>query len=96
MTSTRASSENTDGDLFIGGMRGFWKINSHSDTFIYYQSKRILRVMALYEDAQGKLWMGHENGLARYDPATNRFKHFSKTEGYPISSVYGILGDDKK
>ena len=86
--------ESAAGNLFIGGIHGFWEMNRQTQKFSYFQSNRILRVMALHEDKTGKLWIGHDNGLARFDPATNRYLHYSKAEGYPFSSVYGILSDE--
>src|SRR5213075_3314864 len=34
------------------------------------------RVAALYEDSQGRLWAGSQNGLARFNPESNDFTTF--------------------
>jgi diguanylate cyclase (GGDEF)-like protein len=35
------------------------------------------RVTSLYEDEAGKLWVGTDEGLARFDPATNAFVRYA-------------------
>jgi signal transduction histidine kinase/ligand-binding sensor domain-containing protein len=50
------------------------------------------RVRALYEDAQGDLWIGTEHGgLTRYHRGV--FTNYSLHEGLPSTSVLSIAGD---
>ena len=39
------------------------------------------RVSALYEDGGGRLWVGTQEGLARYNPVTNNFTLFAPPSG---------------
>jgi diguanylate cyclase (GGDEF)-like protein len=52
------------------------------------------RVATLHADAQGRIWVGTDDGLARYEPATNSFTRFqpdSKLRNTRI--VRRIIGD---
>jgi signal transduction histidine kinase/ligand-binding sensor domain-containing protein/DNA-binding response OmpR family regulator len=40
-------------------------------------------IYALYRDRRGRVWAGTENGLSRYDPATDRFVNFRPDPGRP-------------
>jgi signal transduction histidine kinase/ligand-binding sensor domain-containing protein/CheY-like chemotaxis protein len=87
--------ENASGNLYLGGTNGFWLFRKHSGKFLYYPSNRIVNVQVLHEDRMGKLWIGSESGLSRFDPLTNCYKHYSQSEGYPVHNVFGILSDEK-
>jgi signal transduction histidine kinase/ligand-binding sensor domain-containing protein/DNA-binding response OmpR family regulator len=54
-------------------------------------------VRTLYEDKEGIIWLGTRNGLDRYDPVKDVFKHYYHKEGdsHSISSniVLSILED---
>ncbi len=54
------------------------------------------RVSTLFEDASGTVWAGTQNGLARFNPATNNFTRFAPPPG-PSSQriVKSIIGDGK-
>ena len=54
------------------------------------------RVSTLFEDAKGRIWAGTQNGLARFDPATNNFTRFAPPPG-PASQriIKSIIGDGK-
>jgi signal transduction histidine kinase/ligand-binding sensor domain-containing protein/CheY-like chemotaxis protein len=85
--------ENKPGHLFIGGTDGFWSVDINARRFIHYTGKRFVRSTTLYEDPFGKLWIGYEGGMSRFDPITDHYKHYSKAEGYPLQNVIGILND---
>ncbi|MDJ0834995.1 MAG: two-component regulator propeller domain-containing protein [Acidobacteriota bacterium] len=52
-------------------------------------------VMCIYPDGNGVLWIGtFGGGMARYDKAGNRFRHFTEKDNLPNNSVYGIVDDD--
>jgi streptogramin lyase len=47
-------------------------------------------VQALWDDGQGSLWVGTENGLSRYDGRT--WQTFRVNEGLPDNNVWSIAG----
>lgn len=52
------------------------------------------RVSALFEDSQGRIWAGTQNGLARFNPASNDFTVFAAPSG-PASRriIKAIISD---
>ncbi|MEO8660390.1 MAG: ATP-binding protein [Bryobacteraceae bacterium] len=52
------------------------------------------RVNAIHEAADGSLWIGTQNGLDHFFPATKQFTHFSQRQGLGGSLVSCILEDD--
>jgi ligand-binding sensor domain-containing protein len=51
-------------------------------------------VFSIYEDMQGKLWIGTNSGLNLFDPATEKFRRFGIYDGLPNEVIYGILSDE--
>ncbi len=51
-------------------------------------------VKTLAADPRGFLWVGTENGLNRFDPATNTWRAFYATDGLSNDFIYGVLPDD--
>lgn len=52
-------------------------------------------VRNLFRDSRGRLWLGSVGGgLMRYDPARDRFFHFTKRDGLPNNTVRSILEAD--
>jgi ligand-binding sensor domain-containing protein/signal transduction histidine kinase len=87
--------ETKQNNLYIGGINGFWLLERNSGRFIHYPNNKISRVLTLYEDINGILWIGSDKGLARYDPQSGNYNYYSSAEGYPVHYVYGILGDNE-
>lgn len=52
-------------------------------------------VLALHEDEQGVLWLGTGGGLNRFDPATETFIHYHRSDGLPNEVINGILEDNQ-
>lgn len=50
--------------------------------------------IALHRDRRGRLWIGTQSGLDRFDPATGGFVHVTSADGLPSDVVYAILEDD--
>jgi len=50
-------------------------------------------VYAIYEDAEGVIWIGTGEGLNRYDQENDEFVRFTLQNGLPSNVVYGILDD---
>ncbi|QGZ39538.1 two-component regulator propeller domain-containing protein [Pseudoduganella flava] len=54
------------------------------------------RVSTLFEDRQGRIWAGTQNGLARFNPATNDFTVFVAPQGPKNRGIIkAIIGDGK-
>src|SRR5450830_1668369 len=54
------------------------------------------RVSALYEDARGRIWAGTQDGLARYNPATNDFTVFRAAQGPKNRGIIKAIISDGK
>ncbi len=50
-------------------------------------------VYAIYEDAEGIIWVGTGGGLNRFDQENDEFVRFTLQNGLPSNVVYGILDD---
>jgi signal transduction histidine kinase/ligand-binding sensor domain-containing protein len=51
-------------------------------------------VNCIFEDKEGYIWVGTGgSGLARLDPKTEKFTHFTESEGLMGATVYGIVED---
>lgn len=53
------------------------------------------RILSIWTDAAGILWIGTRNGLTRFDPASESFDRFYAKDGLPDNVVCGVLGDDQ-
>jgi ligand-binding sensor domain-containing protein len=51
-------------------------------------------ITCLYEDNNGTLWVGTQNGLNKLIQNFEKFNRYTETEGLPENSVQGILEDD--
>lgn len=91
--SVNAILQTRDGYLWLatfGGLARFdgvkfthFRIADHAGLFSD-------RSLALYEDRQGTLWIGHETeGLSRY--RAGRFTSFDQTDGLPAQSIRAIV-----
>ncbi len=54
-------------------------------------------IQSLYVDDEGIIWIGtFGGGLNRFDPKTEKFKHFTEQNSdLPNNVIYGVIGDDK-
>ena len=52
-------------------------------------------IHSIHGDASGILWLGTWGGLDRFDPATEKVRHFTEKDGLVTSSIYGVLEDDQ-
>ncbi len=53
-------------------------------------------ITALWADDHGKLWLGINNqGVARFDPATERFTHFGQDSGIVGGKIRALAGDER-
>jgi len=52
------------------------------------------RVLTIFEDAGGFVWIGTRNGLNRYDQKNHEFKRYYEKGPLPDNVICGILADD--
>ena len=91
--------------------KGFVWIGTHTNGLYRYNGYRSVkyinvpgdphslphdRVAAIYEDQQGRIWAGTQNGLARFNPETNDFTLFAPVNGPKNSRIIkNIISDGK-
>ena len=51
--------------------------------------------MRIWEDRQGTLWIGTENGLNQLDKSRGTFTSFTRQNGLPDNKIQSILEDDQ-
>lgn len=94
--------QDSRGDLWIGTYGGgLNRMDVEKETFTRYTSRpddpsglADNIVFSVYEDRQGMLWIGTNNGLNRLDPSTGNFIRFGTAQGLPNEVIYGILPDE--
>jgi len=76
-------------------------LGQETEQFIHYQndsddpySLSDNKVLSIYEDQSGILWIGTRGGLNKFDRATETFTHYREKDGLPNDVVYGILEDN--
>ncbi len=98
--SVRTLLEDAEGDLWVGTDHGL----SHlvGDRFVQDAATRALageKVWSLQQPSAGSsratgIWIGtRDDGLYRFDPATNSVVHLTTEQGLASNSVYDILED---
>lgn len=86
-----------NGVLFYTTFGGLKSLNLKTKEFRSYNDRsheeRVVNATTLYVDKSNRLWVGVSNGIARYDPATDKFKKFAfeKTSSRPLGSYFMIL-----
>jgi ligand-binding sensor domain-containing protein/signal transduction histidine kinase len=95
--------QDKNGFLWIGTYGGgLNRMDIKNETFLHFindpdnpESIADDVVFSIYEDDTGIFWIGTNNGLNRYDPASGKFRRFGLNEGLPNEVIYGILPDDQ-
>ncbi len=92
------------GEVWVALKEGISRLNPNTGKFVRYQPQEGFlkghlnapHVNALYEDQQGIIWVGtDEGGLNRLDPNTHTFTYFTKQDGLPSNDVLSIIGDKR-
>jgi len=87
--------ENSQGDLRIGGINGFWLYDTDAEKFSFIGNDSLIgKVYTVYEDSRGNIWAGSTRGLVKYNINEKVWSSYSYEKGYPFVSVYGILEDN--
>ena len=83
--------------LYIGTYDGLGCLDIPTMNFVStYNINRLLPgevVYALYEDADGEIWVGTTQGLKSLNPTTGDIRSYTMTEGLPNNSISAIKGD---
>ena len=83
----RAVHQSPDGTLWVGTHSGLNQVHESGDgkiTFTHFGPEEGLpnpTVYGIAEDAQGRLWLSSNNGIASYDRGTRRFRRYSLRDG---------------
>lgn len=89
-----------DGDslIWVGTYGGVSRIRLKDDQIQSFKVKDGVLpgniVYAINKDNSGNLWFGTTEGLACYDPKTNRSAFYTMEDGLPSNVVCGILQDE--
>jgi PAS domain S-box-containing protein len=94
--------EDRSGTLWIGTFGGgLNRFDPRTGTFKVYRHDPIDAnticsdfIMFLTEDSGGRLWIGTQAGLDRFDPATESFTCFTERDGLPNNTIYAVLVDE--
>ncbi|TRX50029.1 response regulator [Fulvivirga sp. M361] len=92
------------GFLWIGtfgaGLYRFDGMNYEPYTFDWYDSSSVNSnfIISLEEDHKGRIWIGTDKGLCRYDPVTRKFQRikikYDQNPTQEFLSIFSILADD--
>ena len=86
-----------DGTLYAATRKGLSIIQSEPENFLYNGSNSPKglsgeSVKVLFEDSQGKLWLGMEHsGLSRFEPSTKTFQHYQHDPLEPSSLIHNQI-----
>lgn len=96
-----------DGTLWVGTYAGLNRLitheNANDDTVYTFEvfrhdpdnpnSLSHDSVWCIFEDSSGILWVGTDDGLNRFDPVANVWRHFTEEDGLPDKVIWGLTGD---
>ncbi|MDR2626404.1 MAG: response regulator [Dysgonamonadaceae bacterium] len=91
----------SNGIVLVGSAKGLYIQNKNNDSFTEVLTKDKTHsslqsfINAIYEDKQGILWLGSEEGLLRYNKNTGELKTFTTSDGLLSNNIYGILSDTR-
>lgn len=95
--------EDRSGNLWIstwGG--GVDRFDPLTETFIHFRHNENVPgslssnlVWSVFQDSRGTIWVGTEDGLNKYQPATNMFATYRAKDGLAGDLVAGILEDNR-
>ena len=95
-------TEEKDGTIWIGTNDGLNKYDIKNKKNVIFkhnpQDKYSIsnnRIFSVYQDTKKNIWIGTlGGGVNCYDPKTNKFVHYTKSDGLANNIVYDILEDN--
>jgi ligand-binding sensor domain-containing protein/signal transduction histidine kinase len=111
--------EDSYGKIWLGTPSGGVNVfDPKTERFVYFQNDPENEsslsndiILSLYEDHQQGIWIGTNDGLAKFIPVNNQnlfqtlsagsgkdslFRNFGHNEGFPNTVIYGMLEDDHR
>ena len=87
--------------LWVGtAFDGLYQISMAEGTVQYFEndpnsldSLSTGSVLSIFQDSFGRIWVGAQNGLNKYEPATRTFLRFGAQDGLEGSSVFSMVED---
>lgn len=91
--------EDSDGDIWITtrahGVYCYDKSEDKLQNHSYHPSGNYVPdnyINYIYQDRNKYIWLGtHEDGLCRYDKKEDQFKIFTKEDGLPSNTIFGMV-----
>ena len=84
-----------DGYIWIGSYSGLYRYDGIKFEYANIDDK-IRNVMSLYEDKEGRMWIGtNDSGAFCYDSETGECVRYYKNEGLDSGSIRGICEDNE-
>lgn len=90
----------SDGYIWVANGGGIYRIHAITRKVAGFTKHPTLKtvlgknVIALYEDRNGKIWMGtHNSGLYVYDPTSEKVDHLGKEDGLSSNTCFSFLQD---
>ena len=96
---TRVILKTSNGNIWIGTEHGLNKVRKNAAGFpedfeVYLKDEKIY---SLQEDYLKNIWIGTiSNGLFRLNPISGAIDHFTKNDGLPGNTIFGILEDKSR
>ena len=100
----RSIFKDRTGNLWLGTeFEGFWVVKKYGTPFHIFKLSdhgfRAMKIAGMAESADGMMWMVASDGLHRFDPKRQTFKHFffppAESGGFPIKNIHGLSEDEK-
>ncbi|WDF78789.1 two-component regulator propeller domain-containing protein [Mucilaginibacter sp. KACC 22773] len=95
-------AEDEFGDLWMGGTegRGLVKWSRANHKFVLFPTAYNTDfdngvINAIYADGRGKIWMGTNAGLVKFDISSQKFKKVDMPEALSSNTVYSLAADNK-
>lgn len=83
-----------DGSLWIGASAGCWKYDGENTLPVPLSGVfNTLDISTVYEDTEGKKWMGYSTGQIAYENELGQFQPWEIEEGWPQASITAMQKD---
>jgi ligand-binding sensor domain-containing protein/signal transduction histidine kinase len=94
-------TEDNTGQFWIGtNTGGLNQLDPQTGIFTHYNYKpddstalSADKIICIYQDDSGVIWFGTQNGLNKWNPETESFRHYGERDGLPSNSIQAILND---